>query len=326
MQRFKNILCIIDTETGSSAALQRAVTLARNNRATLTVVKVINRVSAGIGMPDGGPISIELQNALQQEQQVRLEKLIEPFVNQLSISIKILKGIFFVEVIREVLRNHHDLIIKTAHSENWLQRLFSSDDMHLLRKCPCPVWLLKPQRSKAFKRILVAVDVDDSFPLQEIQSRQQLNLQILQMASSLALAESAELHIAHVWQAAAEITMRSTFMEVPEEAISAYVEQVRQHRSKLLNKLVNELELNSSNDSQDYLKPQLHLQQGSAQREIPVIANQIDADLVVMGTVARTGIPGFIMGNTAETILNQLDCSVLAAKPAAFVSPVTLEQ
>jgi len=325
MQRFKNILCIIDTETASSAAIQRAVTLARNNRAALTVVKVFDRVSAGIGMPDGGPISIELQNALEQEQQVILGNLIKPYADQLFISMKVLQGIFFVEVIREVLRNQYDLVIKTAHTESWLTRLFSSDDMHLLRKCPCPVWLLKPQGIQAIKRILVALDVDDSFPSQEIRSRQQLNLQILQMASSLALTDSAELHIAHVWQAAAEITMRSTFMEVPEKAISAYVEQVRQHRSKLLNRLVNELELSSSNDSQDYLKPQLHLKQGSAQREIPVIAKQIGADLVVMGTVARTGIPGFIMGNTAETILNQLDCSVLAVKPAAFVSPVTVE-
>jgi len=325
MQRFKNILCIIDTETASSAAIQRAVKLARNNRAALTVVKVFDRVSAGIGMPDGGPISIELQNALEQEQQVILGNLIKPYADQLLISMKVLQGIFFVEVIREVLRNQYDLVIKTAHTESWLTRLFSSDDMHLLRKCPCPVWLLKPQGIQTIKRILVALDVDDSFPSQEIRSRQQLNLQILQMASSLALTDSAELHIAHVWQAAAEITMRSTFMEVPEKAISAYVEQVRQHRSKLLNRLVNELELSSSNDSQDYLKPQLHLKQGSAQREIPVIAKQISADLVVMGTVARTGIPGFIMGNTAETILNQLDCSVLAVKPAAFVSPVTVE-
>lgn len=47
--------------------------------------------------------------------------------------------------------------------------------------------------------------------------------------------------------------------------------------------------------------------------------------LVVMGTAARTGIPGFIMGNTAETILNRPDCSVLAVKPPGFVTPVTVE-
>jgi nucleotide-binding universal stress UspA family protein len=45
-----------------------------------------------------------------------------------------------------------------------------------------------------------------------------------------------------------------------------------------------------------------------------------------MGTVARTGIRGFFMGNTAETILEQIDCSVLAIKPQEFVTPVTLDE
>ena len=78
-------------------------------------------------------------------------------------------------------------------------------------------------------------------------------------------------------------------------------------------------------DVLNYLKPQTHLVKGWARKEIPALAKQIEADLVVMGTVARTGVPGFIMGNTAETILNQIDCSVLAIKPPGFVTPVTLE-
>ena len=64
---------------------------------------------------------------------------------------------------------------------------------------------------------------------------------------------------------------------------------------------------------------------GWARQEIPAVAKRIDADLVVMGTVGRTGVPGFIMGNTAETILNQINCSVLAIKPPGFSTPVTLE-
>ena len=41
-------------------------------------------------------------------------------------------------------------------------------------------------------------------------------------------------------------------------------------------------------------------------------AGKIEADLVAMG-------------NTAEIILNQLDCSVLAVKPAGFVTSGTLK-
>ena len=46
-------------------------------------------------------------------------------------------------------------------------------------------------------------------------------------------------------------------------------------------------------------------------------------DILVMGTVARTGIPGFIMGNTAENLIQELKCSLLATKPNGFVSPIT---
>ena len=74
----------------------------------------------------------------------------------------------------------------------------------------------------------------------------------------------------------------------------------------------------------EYLKPQMHLLQGSPRKEIPALAEEIKADLVVMGTVARTGIPGFFMGNTAETILNKLDCSALAVKPSGFITPTKL--
>jgi len=58
---------------------------------------------------------------------------------------------------------------------------------------------------------------------------------------------------------------------------------------------------------------------------IPEQARKKRAKPVVMGTVARTGLPGLFVGNTAERILTQLDCSVLAVKPEGFVTPVELE-
>ena len=70
----------------------------------------------------------------------------------------------------------------------------------------------------------------------------------------------------------------------------------------------------------------MHFLEGDAYEIIPELAEEKKVDLVVMGTVARTGLPGFFMGNTAESILNQLNCSVLAIKPEGFVSPVMLDQ
>jgi len=45
-----------------------------------------------------------------------------------------------------------------------------------------------------------------------------------------------------------------------------------------------------------------------------------------MGTVARTGIPGLIIGNTAESILSDIDCSLLAVKPEGFVTPISMNK
>jgi universal stress protein E len=48
-------------------------------------------------------------------------------------------------------------------------------------------------------------------------------------------------------------------------------------------------------------------------------------ELLVMGTIARTGVSGVITGNTAEQLLPSVSCSILAVKPQDFESPVRLE-
>ena len=55
---------------------------------------------------------------------------------------------------------------------------------------------------------------------------------------------------------------------------------------------------------------------------IPRLASSQQVDLIVMGTVCLTGLPGLFIGNTAENVLQQVDCSVLTVKPGGFVSPV----
>lgn len=326
MKRFKDILYVVDPENVSKPILERAVSLAENNQASLTVVSVVERVASGIVMPKGRPLSADLRAATVDSQTQELAALVKPFHKRVKVETKVLLGIPFLEIIREVVRNGRDLLIKIPEHQDWLDRSFASDDMHLLRKCPCPVWLIKPQASKTYPRILAAVDVGDVDSPQESESQGALNRQILELASSLALAESGDLHIVHAWDAIGESTMRhGAFMRMPEEEVDTYVEQARQQHSDNLNALLHDVATGQSRDALDYLKPQTHLMKGWARKVIPLLIKDIEVDLVVMGTVARTGVPGFIMGNTAETILNQIDCSVLAIKPSGFITPVTRE-
>ena len=327
MQRFKNILAVVEMAQSSSLALERAVSLAQSNQASLTVLCVVPELSPGTSKPEGNPLKVEFQQYAVNEQQQKLEELVAPYREQLEIKLKISVGTPFLKIVHEVLQNGRDLVVKMSEDPDWLDRLFGSNDMHLLRKCPCPVWLIKSHEAKAYKRILAAVDVDDDHLPDYLNAQESLNRQILEMASSMALADFADLHIVHVWDAVDEDLFSAFSMEhVNEDKINRYVEDIRRRNTVNLNSLINDVASAGMGGALKYLKPHKHILRGSARKEIPLLAKSINADLIVMGTVARTGISGFFIGNTAETILNQIDCSVLAIKPPGFVSPVTLEE
>ena len=148
-------------------------------------------------------------------------------------------------------------------------------------------------------------------------------------AHSLAISESAELHVVHAWESMSELVSGFVFSsDVSSEKLASNIARERRQQQQHLDELIRSIKIKSHavRDALDYLKPLTHLLKGSARREIPALAKRLAIDCVVMGTVARTGIRGFFMGNTAETILEQIDCSVLAIKPQEFVTPVTLEE
>jgi universal stress protein E len=76
----------------------------------------------------------------------------------------------------------------------------------------------------------------------------------------------------------------------------------------------------------DRLPPERRkLIEGDPVRVIPDYVREHGVDLLTIGTLVRTGVAGLLIGNTAEKILGEVDCSILALKPAGFVSPVELD-
>ena len=323
MKRFKNILFVAEPAVDNSCALKRAIMLAINNQASLTVVGVV----VG-GLPRDTLMAItavtpgELMDSIVAEKRDQLANMVKVATSddEIQISVKVLVGKAFLEIIREVLRSEHDLVIKSAEKhEHFKETLFGSTDMHLMRKCPCPVWIIKPTDHEHYRRILVAVDQDPDDAVKDV-----LNQQILEMSSSLALAEFSELHIAHAWILAHEDLLRLPRLGYSDANIDAMVREEENNRRQWLENLVNTFSDPGKENVVEYLEPQLHLLKGNPRREVPRIARELDVELIVMGTLGRIGISGFFMGNTAETILEQIDCSVLAIKPPGFQSPVSL--
>lgn len=325
MKRFRRILCAVNTEQPSASALARAAELAETHQADLTVADIAEPLALE-PVSESGTAVATLQQCLSDERAQRLHALVEPYRGRLAIHTELLTGTPFLEIVRSVLRGGHDIVIRAAEQPGWLGRLLGSDDMHLLRKCPCPVWMVRTHEPARYRRIVAAVDVGYAYPQGELETRHALNLETLDIAASLAVSHFAELHVVHVWDAIGESAMRGAFVSEPEHKIAAYVEEVHRRHAGRLDALMREMAQRFSADAVNFLNPQLHLMKGYPRKDIAELAKRIEADVIVMGTVARTGIPGLIMGNTAETVLSQLDCSVLAIKPPGFVSPIALEK
>lgn len=325
MKRFNHILCVVIDGENNLQALNRAATLAVNNQARLTVIKIIEKIPLELKFKNRMQSTEEIKDRLIEEHQMKLQEMVASW-KKINVQTKVLIGISFLEIIREILRSGCDLVIKTAEKGGLLDRVFGSDDMHLLRNCPCPVWLVKPGSPKKYKRILAAVDVDELLPEEQKITNRQLNLKILELSCSLSLSEFSELHIVSILEVFGENLVISSTLGVNKEQVTSSITEEGNRQKQHLKDLLNEVGAKLGPETMEYIWPQKHFIKGLPSIEIPNCAKQIEADVIVMGTLARTGISGLFIGNTAETILNLIDCSVLAVKPQGFITPVTLDQ
>ncbi|WP_404415344.1 universal stress protein [Vreelandella aquamarina] len=319
MKRFKNILLVLSNHTDeTSSSLTRAITLAKTNQADLTILHVLPKLSLNSYSKKLGTTSQQLKEKVQAHEKAKLNQLCSSLEPGLGINTVLKIGKRYIETIRSVQSDNFDLVIKEADAIDWFSRLVGSDDMHLLRKCPCPVWLTKRDEKLDYRNIIAAVDLDSEKDKANIDT---LNQNILDLACSLSLSDLASVHVVNVYDLP-ESGFISLWVDNPDKVESELAEDERRHRQRRMDVLLEGLKDRIGEMSYHFLSLHTHIVAGIPDRELPQMAETIKADLVVMGTVARTGIAGVIMGNTAESILSQLNCSVLAIKPDGFESPV----
>ncbi|MGB0497065.1 MAG: universal stress protein [Rubricella sp.] len=302
-------------------ALQCALRLAETHGASLEVIacveqphdlSILSRLS-GTGTTALVADAVERMRATLRERLARLAP-------GRDIPLVVTVGKVYLEVIRHVAAARCDFVVKAAEPLAGLERfLFSSTDQHLLRKCPCPVWLLTPDAPAAPKRIVAAVDLDIA-DADEPETLASLNRAVIDTALLLVGAEKdAELTVLHAWDAIGE-GMIWTHSAGDGARVSAerYVNDVLDARQGAMRRFL--LQTSERNGPGPRLVPKLA--RGTPEAVIHDHCRDRAADLVVMGTVARTGLGGVFIGNTAENIINRLECSVLAVKPEGFASPV----
>ena len=301
MKRFKNILVAYDDAVGGDDMIGEAVGLARENSARLTIVTVLNENQSSVGI------------ANETDKRLKRLALSVEHAGIKEVQTKVLLGTAFLEIIRQVIAGQHDLVIARAEAGSVLKNVFfGSTATHLMRKCPCPVWIMKPGHPIPYRKILAAVDPQVSA------SEDPFNVKIMDLATSLASHEHATLHIVHAWDVRGSDadTLRS---EIRTEQRNDIIEKhEREHRAALHDLMARY--------PMDDIEHQVHLRRELPEQAITKIVEEEQIDLIVMGTVARTGVPGFLIGNAAESVLSSVTCGMLTVKPDGFETPVALPE
>lgn len=310
MQGFDNILLVAVPGEDPQRAVARLRQLV-NAGGRLTIASLREDLPDDVSELLQDPAVRDLQAAIDARTRQALEGYIAAARSAgIEVQTRELTGIPFLEIIRAVIADGHDLVVKAAEPSTGLHgAFFGSTDRHLLRKCPCPVWLADPAGGASVSRILAAVD-----PSPRSATQRQLSREVLALARHLAQRFGAALDVVHAWQVLGDRILGDTGRKDP-ETVQLIGETLNRHQ-RWLDELLREAGLDATQATP-------HLVRGYAGDVVPDIARTTRSDLVVMGTVGRVGIPGLLIGNTAERILGEVDCSVLAVKPEGFVSPVT---
>ncbi len=301
------ILFFADGAEGEQAALNRTVHMASLLTASIEVVDVVPEISADSPVLKGRVDKLQERVAL--ERQGQLDSLIAHLSAQEArkplLSRRVLAGKEHVEVIRLVQKENFDLLVKPANSSRDLKSvLFGGTDRRLLHHCPCPVLILKPEHGDR-RSVLAAVD-----PVPEDSVHMELNNEIMGAAARLSRFQDAPLHILHAWELKLDERLVN---HTDKDELAELMTSLRTDTQRRLKRLMEGSQITDAED---------HLVQGCAERVITDFVAANDIDLLVMGTVAKSGAPGFLVGNTAEKILDAVDCSVLALKPEGWVSPI----
>ena len=301
-----NILFFADGAKGEAAALQRSYEIAIESRARLLVMDVVAEVSSDNQALK--PSIRKLQNALIRERGQALDKLIASVTpvegKKPSIRKVVVPGKDYVELVRTVQRDQIDLVVKSVDSHSRLANMMLGNlDLKILHHCPCPVLILKPSRRRVLRNVLAAVDPDA-----HTGEEQQLNREIMEAAASMATPTSAQLHVLHVLEKLGRVT------GAHKEDIQTLHKALRDDVARKMVRLL---------DDHAHLSFKDHLRTGHPDAVIEKFIDERDIDLLVMGSVARSGVSGIVVGNTAEKILSRVNCSVMTLKPTGWQSPIS---
>jgi universal stress protein E len=310
---FKRILVATDFSPPADAALQQAVWLASATGASVDVLHTVPSFQRLIPSATGPDVGFQLDFLVNEgdsledleaeavrDAEVKLRRMVEHVTDPVALRPTVQIGEAYAEITHAALREGYDLVlVGTRGLAPWEQFLVGSTAKRLIRKCPSSVWIVKAEHSDPPRVVLAATDFSEASRKAAMQG--------------VMIAEHADgvFHLLHVVDS----------NDVPEDLISripkgsSLKQEIIKEATERMDEFVETLHV-------DRARIQTHLLWGNPWQEIQRAVNDHAVDLVVIGTVGRSGVAGLLLGNTAEKLLDICDCSILTTKPDNFRSPL----
>lgn len=312
MDYIKQILVIVDPTATGHPSIDKAASLAEKFNARLelfvcdTKAAREMRLSSHVRTSPGEPFAVSIKGLL--------ESLAEPLrARGLDVTTEtVCADPLHVGLIDRVRQTNADLVVKDTHHHSLAQRTFlTNTDWQLIRACPVPLLLTKSAPWADTPRIVAAVD-----PGHVNDKPKMLDHWIIEHASLFAQRLHGELHVVHVYLplaiigAATAVSPTMVAAAAPEELALE-----EKNRRELVTSLVSEYDVAPRN---------IHLELGGPGQMLPLAAERINADVMTMGAIARSGLKRIFVGSTAEDVLEKLPCDALIVKPPQFGEYVAL--
>jgi len=217
------------------------------------------------------------------------------------------RGQGWVEITHEVLRNGHDLVVVGSRDAGAVERwLYGSTARKLLHICPSQVLVARVGQPASPQNILVASDFSA------------VSDEALRTAVQIGAAAGGKVYLMHAVDFPLDRLWSTGMMDYSSQA---YHKQLTDEAKKSLAAQAVRVLGDGSG-----MNLELHTTERAviADSAILQFIHDHHVDLLVMGTMARAGIPGVFIGNTAERLASSVHCSLLAIKPANFDCPISL--
>lgn len=257
VKRFKKILVAIDTRNNQHPIVDKAAEIAFFNQSTLKIVDVVPEIPwiARMAVKE----SEHMLDLLTAEKQNVLDRLADPLIKKgLNVETAILSGKTSVELVREVIRNDHHLLLAVAKGSNSkLHGAYGHTAKRLLRLCPCPVWLVPADSKTKFQHVMGCVDTSSDDPLDA-----ELNEKVYELSESISKYYHGRRSIVHAWSIWNEPMLEDQFS--PER----FAEQVEAYRIRATNGLEKFLKRQDSSVKAD----NVHMLKGEPRDVIPNFA------------------------------------------------------